>query len=219
MTVSVLLPTTGRPDRAHACVTQLRASTSHQLEIIVAVDADPETARRLDPLVDMLLYSHDYRGCSRAWNDCLAACTGDPVVFAADDLDWQPDWLDAALERLSQFPDGWGLVGFNDGHWGQELSTHYLMSRRFIREVLGGVVAWDFYPHSFNDAEVNARARIAGRYAWCETAHVTHRHWLFGDRPQDATDTRKLSEHAAAERTFRQRETAGFPNDDITPII
>jgi hypothetical protein len=35
----------------------------------------------------------------------------------------------------------------------------------------------------------------AGRYAWCENARVLHRHWLFGDRPQDATDTRLLGEH------------------------
>jgi hypothetical protein len=141
------------------------------------------------------------------------------VVFAADDLRWGEAWLDHALATLEEFEDGWGLVGFNDGHWGPGLSTHYLMSRRFIVDVLGGVVAWDFYEHSFNDLEVNERARTAGRYAWCEQARVTHEHWLFGDRQQDATDTRKLGAHAASERIFRERSTAGFPNDGITPVI
>jgi hypothetical protein len=169
--------------------------------------------------VDRLLYSDSYRGNSRAWNDCLAVCTGDPVVFAADDLEWEPGWLDAALGMLANFKDGWGLVGFNDGHWGPELSTHYLMSRRFIVEVLGGVVAWDFYPHSFNDLEVNERAKRANRYAWCREAHVGHAHWIFGDRPQDATDTRTLGQHGAAEAVYRQREAAGFPNDGIAPVI
>lgn len=218
--ISVLLPTTGRPDRAELCVRALRETTTgHEVEIIAAVDADETSRDRLRPLADRLLYNDEFRGCSKAWNDCLAVSTGDPVVFAADDLIWQPGWLDSALEHLAEFPDGWGLVGFNDGHWGPELSTHYLMSRRFIVQVLGGVVAWDFYPHSFNDAEVCERARAAGRYAWCERAKVYHEHWLFGDRAQDETDRRKLGEHAAAQQVFEQRKAQGFPNDGVTPVI
>lgn len=210
--VSVLLPTTGRPDRAERCVRQLR-ETAPDVEIVCAVDADPESAKRLAPLVDILLVSPHYRGCSQAWNDCLREAQGDPVVFAADDLSWQQGWLEAALERLSGFPDGWGMVGFNDGHWGEELSTHYLMSRRFIIEVLGGVVAWPQYRHSFNDLETTERARRAGRYAWCEQARVYHEHWLFGDRSQDETDKRRLPDHPADERHYKQRKAAGFPND------
>lgn len=216
----MLLPTTGRPERAKSCVCELRNSTpGHQVEIVAAVDHDPETRDLLEPLVEILDYSDEYRGNSRAWNDALRLATGDPIVFAADDLSWQPGWLDAALTQLKQFPDGWGLVGFNDGHWGQELSTHYLMSRRFISEVLGGVVAWDFYPHSFNDLEVNERARAAGRYAWCADAHVPHQHWLFGDRAKDDTDTRTLGQHAEAERVYKERRAAGFPNDGIEAVI
>ena len=201
---------------AERCVRNLRETAD--VEIICAVDADPESATRLAPLVDTLIVSREYRGCSNAWNDCLRESTGDPVVFAADDLVWEEGWLEAALARLEEFEDGWGLVGFNDGHWGAELSTHYLMSRRFIVEVLGGVVAWDFYRHSFNDLEVNERAKRAGRYAWCEEARVYHSHWLFGDRPQDATDTRTLSDHGEAQRIYTERASAGFPID-YPPVI
>lgn len=219
MKVSVLFPTTGRPDMAEECLRGLRATTKgHQVEIVAAVDADPETCRRIEPLVDVMSVEDDYRGCSRAWNDALALATGDTIVFAADDLVWGEGWLDEALDTLAEFPGGWGLVGFNDGHWDASLSTHYLMSRRFVVEVLGGVVAWDFYRHSFNDLEVNERAKAAGRYAWCETAHVTHEHWTFGDRPQDSTDTRTLGDHAAAEATYHARRAAGFPID-YSPVI
>jgi glycosyltransferase involved in cell wall biosynthesis len=222
--VSVLLPTMGRPDRVEACIRDLiDCSVGHALQIIVAVDADEETADRLDcPYpegVEVLLdYSDECRGSAQAWNDALAHATGDPIVLAADDLIFKPGWLDAALGKLAEFPDGWGLVGFNDGHWGEELSTHYLMSRRLIVEVFGGVVSWG-YEHSFTDREANERARNAGRYAWCEDAHVYHAHWLFGDRPQDATDTRLLGSHPDAERRFSERRAAGFPNDGITPVI
>jgi GT2 family glycosyltransferase len=225
MTVSVLLPTTGRPDRAEKCVRSLiETSGDHELELIVAVDADWETVQQLWKIDShpgvrwKLSWSLDYRGCSRAWNDALKASTGDPVVFAADDLIFEDGWLDESLRVLAEFEDGWGLVGFNDGHWDAELSTHYLMSRRFIVEVLGGVVAWDFYRHSFNDLEVNERARRAGRYAWAPHAHVRHDHWIFGDRPQDETDTRTLDQHGSSEAKYKEREAAGFPSD-YPPII
>lgn len=223
--VSILLATTGRPGKVEAFVHNLIATTEgHDLEIVVAVDCDTETVRVLQALEppDRVQIIIDpcvtYRGSSVAWNDALAESSGDPVVLAADDLEWQPGWLDAALARLAEFPDGWGLVGFNDGHWGEELSTHYLMSRRFVVEVLGGVVAWECYRHSFNDREANARAQAAGRYAWCEDARVLHRHWIFGDRPQDATDTRLLGEHAESQRAFDARQAAGFPDEQEAVI-
>lgn len=212
--ISVLLATTGRPELAIRCVAGIRETTEgHDVEIVAAVDADPESRDLLAPMVDQMLYSDEYRGSSRAWNEALAVSLGDPIILAADDLIWQPGWLDAALKTLSEFPDGWGFVGFNDGHWGEELSTHWLVSRRLIREAFGGVVTWEFYEHSFQDREANERARRAGRYAWCSDAHVHHEHWIFGDRSQDATDTRNLAAHGASEQIFQRRLAAGFPND------
>jgi glycosyltransferase involved in cell wall biosynthesis len=212
--ISVLLATMGRPEMAEATVRSIwETVVPEDVEIAVAVDGPVEDAERLSALGCYVSHQVEPRGSSRAWNDALSFAHGDPIVLAADDLEFEPGWLDAALETLAQFEDGWGLVGFNDGHWGPELSTHYLMSRRFIVEVLGGVVAWDCYRHSFNDREANARAVAAGRYAWCENARVYHRHWLFGDRPQDETDTRLLGDHPESQRKFDERQAAGFPND------
>jgi glycosyltransferase involved in cell wall biosynthesis len=212
--ISVLLATMGRPEMAEATIKSIHATSPRRdVEIIVAVDGPLEDADNLGACGCEIDWSPEPRGSSKAWNDALKRAEGDPIVLAADDLEFEPGWLDAALETLAQFEDGWGLVGFNDGHWGPELSTHYLMSRRFIVEVLGGVVAWDCYRHSFNDCEANARAVAAGRYAWCENARVYHRHWLFGDRPQDQTDTRQLGEHSDSARIFLERQAAGFPND------
>jgi glycosyltransferase involved in cell wall biosynthesis len=218
--VSVLLATSGRPDMAEASVRSLIDTTrGHEVELVAAVDADVETQQRLLKLAKhdgfrlVIAPSPTMRGCSKAWNVALSKATGDPLVLAADDLEFQPGWLEAATAKLAEFEDGWGLVGFNDGHWGEELSTHYLMSRRLVVEVFGGVVAWSAYSHSFNDREANDRARMAGRYAWCESAHVRHNHWLFGDRPQDTTDTRLLGEHPASAQAYEQRKAAGFPDE------
>jgi hypothetical protein len=224
--ISVLLATTGRPDMAERCARTLFDTTEgHRVELVAAVDKDRETCERLLAIGGwsqerrlIVDESQHMRGCSKAWNDALRASTGDPVVLAADDLEWHSGWPEAALAKLSEFPDGWGMVGFNDGHWREDLSTHYLMSRRFIVEVLGGRVAWECYKHSFNDSEANERAKRAGRYAWCEDAHVHHQHWLFGQRPQDPTDIRWLGAHAESQQKYLERLNAGFP-DELEPII
>src|SRR3954462_13535109 len=129
--ISILLATTGRPEKVAAFMHGLIATTGgHEVEVVVAVDCCSRTVRLLEslPLPDRVTVVVDscenYRGSSAAWNDALALSTGDPVVLAADDLEWQPGWLDAALSTLSSFEGGWGFVGFNDGHWGEELSTH-----------------------------------------------------------------------------------------------
>jgi glycosyltransferase involved in cell wall biosynthesis len=212
--ISVLLPTTGRPEMAERCVQGLFDTTKGwEVEVCAAVDADTETRDRLMAMGCRVDYSDTLRGNS-AWNAALKIAKGDPIVFAADDLVWQEGWLDRAMECLNEHPDS--LIGFNDGHWGAELSTHYLMPRSFIVEVLGGRVAWD-YPHSFNDLETNERAKAAGRYHWCSEAKVFHAHWLFGDRPKDETDERNLGGHAEAKRMYDERKAQGWPDGE--PII
>jgi glycosyltransferase involved in cell wall biosynthesis len=163
--ISFLFPTTGRRDRATTCLRELHRTTrGHDIEILLAIDEDPRSRTKLRRYADKISYSQRYRGPSDAWNAALKMASGDLIVFAADDLRWQEGWLDAALDAHYQAPDA--LVGFNDGHWDEDLSTHYLMPRHFIIEVLGGRVAWPCYRHSFNDLETNMRAKRAGRYHW-----------------------------------------------------
>jgi glycosyltransferase involved in cell wall biosynthesis len=214
--ISILLATTGRPDMAERCVRSIMdTAPDADVEIVAAVDACSATLWRLHDLGCVVDWDKEYRGWSQAWNDALSLAKGDKLVLAGDDLVFEPGWLEAALACLEGFDGGWGLVGFNDGHFTgtNPFSTHYLMSRKLVVEVFGGVVAWPHYRHSFNDLEACERAKRAGRYAWCEGARVRHEHWLFGDRPQDGTDTRNLPDHPASERIYRERAMAGFPND------
>ena len=226
--ISVLLATTGRPDMVEEFVASLVQTTGgYHLELVVTVDQDPETVRGLQALalparVHLLIdHKPELRGSSKAWNDALALSTGDPVILAGDDLEFQPGWLDAAKRAMRSLPQGWGVVGFNDGHWSGgdgDFATHYMVSRRFILDYLGGVIAWECYTHSFNDVEMTQRARNARRYVWAEDARVYHSHWLFGDREQDDTDRRNLARHGESQRVYLERQRAGFPIDHAPAI-
>lgn len=219
--ISILLATTGRPEMAVDCLSSILDTTEGRLvEYVVAIDNDFITQERVETLFKerkvsrlKVSYQEDYRGPSKAWNDALRLSAGDPVVLAADDLIFHPGWLEAAQEKMAELPEGGGLVGFNDTQIdGQGLATHYMLSRWFIDHYLGGVIAWEFYKHSFNDVEINERAKLANRFIYAPKAIVEHRHWIFGTRSQDATDTRFLGEHAESQAKYTERAAQGFPD-------
>lgn len=217
--VSVILPTTGRPGRAEACVRRLLDTTAgHAVEVICPVDADPATRAVLEPLATVL-YADAYRGKAKAWNDGLTASAGEFIVFAADDLQWGDGWLDAALLAMATLPEGGGVVGFNDMHRnGRKEATHFMASRWFIIHYGGGVLAVPCYASFCHDSEMCYRANEIGRYAWAEDCHVEHIHYASRGRLFDATDKRWRDCARVDMQAFNQRRKNGF-TDDWEPVI
>jgi len=218
--VSVILPTTGRPGRAEQCVRRLLETLDGiDAEVICVVDLDEDTKARLEALGEpvRVLYSDaGYRGKSKAWNDGLAASDGAYIVSAADDVWFGDGWYEAALDAMATLPDGGGLVGFNDTH--TQKPTHWMATRWWIVNGMGGVMAWEFYPTSHNDVETYIRAARAGRYMWAQNAVVRHDHFIFGSRGFDETDVRWMRLWQEARDVFERRERQGFP-DDFEPAI
>ena len=96
------------------------------------------------------------------------------IMFLGDDTIPEPDFLRNALEVMKQLPDGWGLVGLNDGrHNGDYLATHWLGDRRML-PLLDGEFFHTGYWHCFCDNELTMRAIGLGRYMWASNARVQH---------------------------------------------
>jgi len=106
----------------------------------------------------------------------VEVCAGDMVCFLADDTVPQKNYLKNALDKMLRFPDGWGLVGFNDCiHDGNGLATHWLGHKKLLPHI-GGEFFHTGYYHRFCDNELTDRARMIDRYVWAEDAIVEHRH-------------------------------------------
>lgn len=228
--ITIILPTTGREKRATECLKGLFATIKHRddWEIVSPIDADSRTREAFAQVAmdnhihDRLRidYSATMRGSTAAWNRGLELAKGDYIVLAADDLIFGAGWLDEAMTVMrTAFDATGGLVAFNDEHWdGTKLGTHYLLSRPFIEQYLGGRIAWPCYTHSFHDMEANHRAKRVRRFAWAEKAHVRHEHWFWGDRQQDATDQRGLIGYESSKLAYESRQRLGFP-DNYPPVI
>lgn len=110
--------------------------------------------------------------------------TDEPYIFmGADDLEFQPGWLDAAKDKLAP---GIGVVGTNDlanpRVMRGEHSTHSLITRHYVDTVGGtaeggpGAALYEGYRHEFCDDELVGVAKHRGAFVMALDSHVRHRH-------------------------------------------
>lgn len=106
-TISVVIPTIGRPELVRA-LTSVRAQASVGIvEIIVVNDAKPgvELAAEVFDLADHVLRTPGRVGGSRARNLGIRAATGQYVALLDDDDEWLPRKLSLQVELLQSLPD------------------------------------------------------------------------------------------------------------------
>lgn len=220
--VSIVMPTM-RPEGAVDTTREtLLTAQDHLLEFIVVTE-DEATRDAVTKLLNsydgknlesfQVLYQKESRRPWKASNDGLRVSNGEYVALWADDLLPQPGWLTAALEAFTNFPDGIGLVGFNDLHWGDSLATRYIAHREYIIKYQNGVLAFPHYEGWIHDLEWDKRARLADRFVWVEGAVVEHLHYSFGKRPKDSFDEQSEETWGLDKAEFDRREKLGFPND------
>ena len=167
-----------------------------------------------DGLFDVFpAYDVERIGAPKMVKAMVEVCDSDMICFLGDDTVPQPDYLKHALDRMLRFPDGWGLVGLNDGiiHGGDKPAAHWLGHKRLLNHI-GGEFFHTGYYHLFCDNELTARARAIDRYAWAEDARVEHLHPLFEKGAWDE-DYRRVysSRYRVHDRSlFTKRMTEGF---------
>ena len=158
--VSVVIPTLCRPKAVQALEQSVQKLAKwDNLEIIVQQDS-------LD----------DRQGAPKTLKSGVDRATGDFILFIGDDCRPTEGFVRNALEfAYSNFRDGCGLVGLNDGIWKGEIATHWLGSRDLLL-LLDGECFHTGYNHVGCDNELTARCKKAGKYVWCENAKIEHDH-------------------------------------------
>jgi hypothetical protein len=201
----ILTPVLGRPHRVAPLLESVRASTpAARVLFIPDPDDGPERFAIREAGAEELPVAGGYAAKINAG----VAHTSEPLVFiGADDLTFQPGWLEAATAKLRREVE---VVGVNDliprrsvraGH-----ATHFLMTRAYAqRPALGCVTGplFEGYDHSFTDDELIATARKRGAYAYAPAAHVQHHHPMAGGDDDDIY--RKGRARFAQDRRLFQR--------------
>lgn len=192
--VVIVVPVLNRPHKVAPLLTNIRQSTPEPFRVLWVVDPDdePEMRALAEARVhpdEVLVVGGSY---GRKINLGITAST-EPLIFpAADDLFFEPRWLEEAVAKMNETVC---FVGTQDlGHRltreGQ-VSPHPLVTREYV-EKFGtidepGKLYCELYNHMCVDREAVETAKYRGVWDFSHKSVIEHMHPAFGKAPDDAT--------------------------------
>lgn len=209
MRVTAILPCWGRSQQTVTNVRRLLSTAGRVKWTLHAVTHEPDLAEALGDVDGVRVWSHTPVTYWQAMR-LVHRETNDPLVIGlANDLLPSPRWLErGVLAYKRRFGGGQGLLGFNDGIHGPELSPHFLVHRDMV-DRYGGWPSW--YDHNFGDVEFCVRAQAEGLYHKDPWIVLYHDHWLTG-APTDTTYRKGGLRAKEDEKLFVERRSRGWRN-------
>ncbi len=220
MFLSIIMPTKGRGEQAVRCIEQLFKTTNDfEVECIVVAHPDESNQKAFsnysNPNVQVI-----WEECSaiQGWNIGASKACGDYLKVGDDDLWYHDNWLLEAYKVIQETPDGHGYFKIrsdSQNYWGERC----IGSRRFFKEVLGGVLCIPHYLSQYDDVEKTDRAIIEDLFFQAPNAYIEHRHWVYGKAIKDDTYKRGgIALVGQDEKTYKYRKSIGYPSDYLAVI-
>jgi len=197
--ITILIPVI-RPEKAERCIAAIKQNAGidvSQFRVIAWVD----TERVGCPWMIKCMTAYALANERWPW-----------VCFLGDDTIPGKDFLKIALAYAAMFPDGWGMVGFNDQlHVGGYPATHWLAHKKLL-PFLGGEFFSTEYIHCYCDRELTDRAMGLDRYIWADQAMVFHDHPIINKQPLTGDYKRVYSPTVKMKdfETYHRRKRKGW---------
>ncbi len=210
MNLAILVPVLARPHRVAPLLDAIEATTPGVRVLFLADDYDrPEheaigrELSRTGVRVELDTSGGNYA----AKINSGIGLTDEPYIFtAADDLEPQAGWLEAAMAAMVH---GAQVVGVNDLiERSRNHATHFLIAREYAEQpAIDGSRGpfFEGYHHWYCDDELLATARKRGVYAYAPDAEVLHLHPMSGRAEDDATYAKGRERMRADRRLFTER--------------
>lgn len=136
-------------------------------------------------------------GINRIWNT-LASYSDDEIFgYIGDDMIFRtPSWDTKIIQEFTgdKLPeDKIKMVHTWDGYQGEKLSVNAFMHRKYY-EVMGYFTKPDFLIN-YSDNWMYQMLNAFNRRTYLPDVFIEHNHWVFGNRPKDATANRMLSDN------------------------
>lgn len=188
-TISLLVPTRGRPDSFYEMVESARrlAVYPRSIEVVAYIDRDdPARIEYLNMQQPVRLLTGERMLLSVCWNECYLSSKGELLMHMGDDVLFQTDgWDQIVREAFRSVPDRI-LFAYGDdlGPNGKVFGTHGVMHRRWV-ETLGYFVP-PLFSSDWNDVWLNEVAEKIGRKQLLPFV-TEHLHYTFGKMDRDQT--------------------------------
>lgn len=181
--ISILVPTRNRPENVIRLINSAVTNSNNpkNLEFIFYVDDDDKSFPDLDSTIKTKIVYGPRMWLSIMQNILYANASGDILMYAADDIEFQSkDWDIRIKQEFEKYNDKILLVFGNDkGTHGEKIATHGFLHRRWI-ETLGVFAA----PMrlSLSDQWHTENARQIGRLVYLPDLVIKHIHYRQGEK-------------------------------------
>lgn len=152
-----------------------------------------------------MILNEERQGYWRCLRQAAQQTQGDFIVNLANDLLPGMGWLKRAMDaHATQFGDGEGMIGFNDGvHFGEH-AAHFLINRTMLQRWYGDDYFPVMYDHAWGDSEMTRRAIEEGRFAVANFAILFHNH-PYNGKPMDSVYEEGFKNYEQDKRLFFDR--------------
>jgi GT2 family glycosyltransferase len=223
MKTAILIPTFYRSKGLNRALSSLRKNTlEFDIDIFVIAEKDDIESILISNQWDAMFTTCDKKeqGPGYAWNVGLKFAENiyqyNYYFLGSDDMSFEANWLEEALQIMIEKLPGGGVVGINEQQGKFQRAgfcPYYLMSRDYIRDHNGGIAAYP-YPADFTDIETCIRAKRINKFAYAPNSKVNH-HWR---ETMDKGYKKAISKQSEAKKMYEKRYKDNFP-DDIERII
>lgn len=220
--ILIKFPTRGRPDQFFRTLDKYLACLSGDfpVDILVSCDTDdpsmntPSVQNRLEAYKNLRVRFDANKTKIQAINVGLEECEDFSIlVLVADDMVPETQGFDRTIVQLmnQHFPDGDGVLFFNDGYRGRELNTLPVMGFRYYKRF--GYIYHPDYKSLWADNEFTEVADRLGRQVYVPDVIIRHHHPLnVGQRPDELfCANERWNEHDRAVYLARKAQNFGLP--------
>jgi glycosyltransferase involved in cell wall biosynthesis len=199
ITISVVLPSRGRPKRLKKLLESILETTNNltTVEVIILLDSDDEfnyTQRQFGELNCKFFIGDPGRSMGALNRECLSKATGQVNFFTNDDVIFRTkDWDSLLVEHIYKIPDAIYLMYPNDLFKRKNLCTFPIMDREFLLE--NPDILPDCYQGSFIDLhimDIFKAFRSGSRVTYLENLVCEHQHYRTGLALFDETYQKRI---------------------------
>jgi hypothetical protein len=178
MLINIVIPTMDRLNLTIGTVDSLRNSAHKDLLIMIIVDGNKELFMNLSKFyaknkffgMNIKLHLNPNRiDWPASMNYALSILTEGYFVYASDDLIFEPRCISNAIKIMeNRFPDGDGLIGFNQTNCKGARSAFGMMGQKFIERFKDRQVFCPEYIHFGSDTELGDYASSVKKFWFAE---------------------------------------------------
>lgn len=206
--IDLIIPTRNRLRKLKRCLRSIPSSANGiPIRVTVVCDGDQITAQHLqaEPNSIRVIHVKEHSGSVYCRN-LVSQNVEDALLYATDDIRFKRNAVAEAVKEMEKhFPDGDGVVGFNQINAKKfSIAGVALMGQKFLQRYPGRKFLFPGYFH-FSCQEIEFLGKKLGKIILAKKAHIIHYHPSFmknesDDTHREAREYRKLDRKMSNQR-------------------